>query len=173
MKRRLYFVWPDVATAKRAEAALLLQRVGSQHIRCLARPGTDLAGLQEASIFQVSEFLPSLRRGATGGALTGVMAALFGRLLLAGSGEMALASFPPVAFLILAIAGALVGAWSASFIGISAPSRRLRPFERDLAAGRVLMLVDVADSRVSEIQAALGRPLPAEIRPDRRLPAFS
>lgn len=173
MKRRLYFVWQDVAAAKRAEAALLLQRVGSRHIRCLARPGTDLAGLPEASIFQVSELIPSLRRGAFGGALTGVLAGLFGSLLLAASGETALAGLPPIAYLVLAVAGALVGAWSASFIGISAPSRKLRPFDRDLAAGRVLMLVDIAESRVAEIQAALGRPLPAAIRPDRRLPVFS
>jgi hypothetical protein len=173
MKRRLYFVWPDVAAAKRAEATLLLQRVGSRHIRCLAGRGTDLAGLQEASIFQVSELIPSLRRGAVGGALTGVLAALFGSLLRVGSGEMALSGFPPIAYLVLAVAGALVGAWSASFIGISAPRRQLRAFDRDLAAGRVLMLVDVADHRAAEIQAVLGRPVPEEVRLDRHLPAFS
>jgi hypothetical protein len=48
MRRRLYFVLPDVESAKRTANDLLLARVDDRHMRFLARRGTSLEPLHEA-----------------------------------------------------------------------------------------------------------------------------
>jgi hypothetical protein len=55
----------------------------------------------------------------------------------------------------LAALGALFGAWSASMIGASMPSRRLQRFDPALARGEILLMVDLPSRRVSEIEAML------------------
>jgi hypothetical protein len=45
MRRRLYFVLPDLESARRTADDLLLARVEDRHMHFLARRGTDLSGL--------------------------------------------------------------------------------------------------------------------------------
>jgi hypothetical protein len=47
--------------------------------------------------------------------------------------------------------GAPLGAWMASMAGAAVPNSRLRQFQADIEAGRVLTMVDVPFSRVAEI----------------------
>ena len=58
-------------------------------------------------------------------------------------------------FKVLAIVGAPLGAWMASLIGVSVPSHRLERFHSAIAAGQLLLMVDVPRSRVVEIEALL------------------
>jgi hypothetical protein len=55
MRRRLYWVLPDVESAKRAADDLLLARVEDRHMHFLARPGMDLGRLHEASVLQKTD----------------------------------------------------------------------------------------------------------------------
>ena len=50
MRRRLYFLLPDLAAAKQVVDDLLLARIGIRHTHVLARRGSDLDDLPEANI---------------------------------------------------------------------------------------------------------------------------
>ena len=51
MRRRLYFLLPDVESARRAADDLLLARVEDRHMHFLARRGTELEELHETGYF--------------------------------------------------------------------------------------------------------------------------
>ena len=78
MRRRLYWLLPDVESARRTADDLLLGRVEDRHMHFLARRGTDLGELHEASVLQKSD----VRHAATVGVLLGaLLGALAGWLL--------------------------------------------------------------------------------------------
>lgn len=146
MRRRLYFLVPDVPTAHKIVEELLVARVEESHIHVLAREGTPLEELPEATLTQRSDLVPSLQRGAAIGGATGVLAGLTavaipGGVVAAGA-----------ALLGLGAAGAGIGAWASSLIGISAPNSRLKEYEDAIERGELLMLVDVETDRVEEIE---------------------
>lgn len=146
MRRRLYFLLPDVDSAKRAADDLLLARVEDRHMRFLAKRGTVLEPLHEAGYLDKSDMVHG---AAVGLGLGGVIGALVGALIVA---------YPPegthpqlVAVLIGMLVGAPLGGWVASMVGAAVPNSRLKQFEADIEAGRVLMMVDVPFRRVEEI----------------------
>jgi hypothetical protein len=146
MRRRLYFVLPDVESAKRTADDLLLARVEDRRMRFLARRGTELEPLHEAGYLDKTDMVHG---AAVGLALGGIIGALAGAMVVA---------YPPegmspklVAVLIGMLAGAPLGAWMASMAGAAAPNSRLKQFQADIEAGRVLMMVDVPFRRVAEI----------------------
>jgi hypothetical protein len=48
IKRRLYFMLPDLASAERTANDLLLARIDDRHMNFVARPGTHLGSLHVA-----------------------------------------------------------------------------------------------------------------------------
>ena len=146
MRRRLYFLLPNVESAKLTADDLLLARVEDRHMRFLARRGTVLEPLHEGGYLDKTDMVHG---AAVGLALGGVIGALVGALIVA---------YPPegtnpqlVAVLIGILVGAPLGGWVASMVGAAVPNSRLKQFEADMAAGRVLMMVDVPFRRVDEI----------------------
>ena len=146
--RRLYFLIPGIDSAKTIVDELLLARVDQRHIHIAAADHHALAeaNLPEASLLQESDFVPAVERGLAIGGATGILAgvaavALPGIGLVLGGG----------AILGIGLAGAGLGAWVSSMIGISAPSSRLTEFEDAIKEGGLLMMVDVPKTRVDEI----------------------
>lgn len=148
MKRRLYFVLPDLGSAVQTANDLLLARIEDRHMHFLARRGMSLGQLHEASYFQKSDLRHSLLVGfAVGGCGGLVLGAALYFTRIDGL-NLQLVTIPAATVL-----GALFGAWAASLIGISTPNTMLRRFDREIGEGRVLLMVDVPVSRVEEIQA--------------------
>lgn len=146
MRRRLYFLLPDVESARRTADDLLLARVEDRHMRFLARRGTELPGLHEAGYLIKTDFMHGAGVGMGLGALGG---AALGALILFYPIE---GTQPhPSAFFVAVLVGALLGAWVASMVGASVPNSKLRQFQRELDAGKVLMMVDVPYDAVEEI----------------------
>jgi hypothetical protein len=58
------------------------------------------------------------------------------------------------------LGGAALGAWVGSLAGAGAPNSRLVRYEREFAAGKVLLMVDVPFSRVEEIRNLVHRQHP-------------
>jgi len=146
--RRLYFLIPTIDSAKTIVDELLLARVEQRHMHIAAADHHALteANLPEAGLLQESDFVPAVERGVAIGGATGILAgiaavALPGVGLVLGGG----------AILGIGLAGAGLGAWVSSMIGISAPSTRLTEFEEAIKAGSLLMMVDVPKTRVDEI----------------------
>ena len=55
MRKRLYFVLPDISSASKTADDLLLARVEDRHMHFLAKRGTDLGKLHEAGAQQKSD----------------------------------------------------------------------------------------------------------------------
>jgi hypothetical protein len=147
MKRRLYFVLPDLASAKQIVNDLLLARIEDRHMHFHAKEGVSLDGLHQATLFQTSDIVHGAESGLVVGGVAGVMAGI------------AVMLFPPtgvsmqlVTVLISAVLGSVFGVWVSSMIASSVPNSRLREFERDIDAGKILLMVDVPASRVAEIR---------------------
>jgi len=146
--RRIYFLVPDVPTARSIVDELLLARIEWKHMHLLAREGTPLEELPEATLAQRSDLVPALQRGIGAGAATGMLAGLVAM------------AFPPLGLTLaggavaaLSLAGAGFGALMSTMVGVDLPSSRLKRFEDAIKAGEVLMIVDLQRDRVEEIEA--------------------
>jgi hypothetical protein len=167
--RRIYVLLPDVKSASRIVDELLLRRIEWRHVHVLAAPGVPLEDLQEATLAQRSDLLPALARGTASGGVTGMLAGLVAM------------AFPPAgltiaggAVVLMTLASAGIGAWTATMIGVDVPNTRLKRFEEAVAKGELLMMVDVKTDRVDEIEAVIRQHHPeADVEGhDPTIPAF-
>lgn len=169
MRRRLYVVLPDVASARQTANDLLLARVEDRHMHFLGRRDMPLEDLHEASFLQKTDvrhaFFLGGGIGVVGGAALGVA------LKMTSLGGI---EFDVGTLILCTLGGLLLGAWASTLIGVSTPSVKLKPFEAELEAGKVLLMVDVPHSRVEEIQQLLEKRHPEADRKgvDLTMPAF-
>jgi len=152
MRRRLYFVLPDLGSAIRTANDLLLARVEDRYMHFLAKRGMSLGELHEANYFQKSDLRHSLQLGFILGGCAGCLVGIYIYMTPPEGANLQL-----VTILIATVVGALFGAWAASMIGISTPNTTLKRFEAEIGEGRVLMMVDVPKDRVEEIQELVHR----------------
>ncbi len=169
--RRLYFLIPNIDSAKTIVDELLLARIEQRHIHIVAADHHALleANLPEANLLQESDFIPAVERGFAIGGATGILAGI-AAIAIPGIG-LALGGG---AILGIGLAGAGVGAWASGMIGISVPSSRLKEFENAIEQGSLLMMVDIPKPRVDEISELVRKHHPeAEIEgTEPIIPAF-
>lgn len=147
MRKRMYFLLPDVRRARGVFKELLLARIDENHIHVMAKDGTSLGDLPEATLLQTSDALHGAGLGLLVGGATGA---------LAGAVVMI---FPPSGMatglgvvLALSVIGAIIGLWSSGMlIGTSTPSTHLEAFRDEIERGKVLMIVDVPRRRAEEV----------------------
>jgi hypothetical protein len=158
MRLRMYVTLPDVQSARRLADDLLLARIEDRHMHFLARRGTDLGELHEANYLHKTD--------AVHGAVVGM---LIGAGLGAALGA-AILNFPPAhvtiemgVVLVSTIVGSGLGMWMASMVGLQVPNSRLKAFEPDIAAGKVLLMLDVPSGRYEEVRDIIARTHPEAI----------
>lgn len=144
--RRIYFLIPNTDIAGAIVDELLLERVEERHIQILAKSGTPLGHLPEASVLESSDFYPALEQGIALGGVTGLLAGLVAvavptGLVLGGGAVLA-----------ITLAGAGVGGLMSSMVGISADSRRIEDYQSAIDRGELLLIIDVPRERVEEIE---------------------
>jgi len=169
MKRRLYFLLPDVECATRTTDDLLLARVEDRHMHCLAKRGTELGELHEASYLIKTDLMRGAGLGLFCGALGGV---ILGYMIVNHPPE---GTHPGLAAAVIAaIVGALLGVWMGSMAATAVPNSRLKQFENDIARGKVLMIVDVPYEKVDRIRdiVAARHPEVVAMTQETRYPAF-
>jgi|SRR6267142_419915 len=169
MRRRLYFLLPDLGSAIRTANDLLLARVEDRCMHFLARRGTFLGKLREATYLQKSDAVHGAQLGFVLGGVGGFLVGIYIYLTPPDGMELQL-----VTVLIGTLIGALFGAWAASLVATSVPNSRLKAFQKEIEAGKLLMMVDVPPSRIEEIQGLVRRGHPEAIAHgiEPTLPAF-
>lgn len=155
MRHRIYWLLPDTASARRAMDDLLLARIDESHIHFVGREDTDMTGLHPANILQTTDVVRAAQLGLVVGAASGAVAGVAAVLLFSLVGEAPHEAPHWGVAAVLAIVGAPIGAWAASMIGVSVPSKRIARFTGAIEAGQLLLMVDVPRSRVAEIEALL------------------
>jgi len=169
MKRRLYFLLPDVGSATATANDLLLARVDDRCMHFLARRGTDLGELHEASYLIKTD----LRRGAGIGIGLGVLAGVvLGYMIVNYPPE---GTHPGLAAAVFAtLVGAVLGLWMGSMAATAVPNSRLKAFDADIGRGKVLMIVDVPYERVESIRDVVASRHPEVLLSvqETRYPAF-
>jgi hypothetical protein len=147
MRHRLYFMLPDVPSARTLLDALLLARIEERYMHFYAKDGALPSDMPEASFVQKTDLVHGLESGMLIGGGVG---------LLAGS---LLVMFPPegihlqmIAILIAAFGGAMLGGWASGMVAAAIPNSRLRAFQPGIEQGQVLLIVDVPLQRVREIE---------------------
>jgi len=71
MRRRLYFLLPDVASTRQVVDDLLVARIEARRLHVLARRDMDLQDLPEASVLQKTDVVHGAQIGALLGAAAG------------------------------------------------------------------------------------------------------
>lgn len=155
MHRRLYLVLPDLASAIRIANDLLLARVQDRHMHFLGRDGMSLGQLHSATLAQTSDLRYSLQLGGSIGLVAGLLLGTY--LMIAPPKGLDLGIGTLLA---CTLGGGMFGSWAATLIGISAPNRQLKPFMREIEAGKILLMVDVPAARVEEVHQLVQRQHP-------------
>jgi hypothetical protein len=170
MRRRMYWLLPDLGSARRAMRDLVQARVDAAHIHFAGPEDVDMTGLHAANVLQTSDVVHAAETGLVIGGAVGTVVGLLAAMLFPIVGE----SPQWEVAALLAVLGGVIGAWSSSMIGISIPSSRLQRFEGAIGQGQILLMLDLPRSRVQEIEALLQTAHP-EARfagVQRQVPAF-
>jgi hypothetical protein len=160
MRRRVYWLLPNLASALSTMDDLLLAGVDVHQMHFMAREDCDLSGLHAANVLQTSDVIRSAEAGLViGAAVGGMLGAVVAGIFPSPGGAPQWSLIP-----ILVIAGALFDAWTSSMIGISVPNKCLERFAAHIGQGRILLMLDVPVRRAGEIEARL-----RELHPEARM----
>lgn len=169
MRRRLYFVLPDVKSASEIHNDMLLSKIEERHMHVIARDDIDLADLPEASLLQKSDLVHGAQLGAIIGAFSGVLLGSLAVMLgyiVTGLEVWSVGS--------ITIGGALIGLFASTMVAVNIPNSRLKSFVHEINKGRLLLMVDVPVEQVETVSEMVKNRHPeADVRDvDPRIPAF-
>jgi len=146
MNRRLYFILPDTECTRVVHNELLLAKIPENHMHVIAKKGIDLSELPEASLLQKSDVVHGTQNGFVVGGITGLVLGAAAVLIPITGIEL-----DGITVLATAVAGSFIGAWSSSMIALDVPNSKLKPFEKDISDGHVLLMAEVPVTQVDEI----------------------
>ena len=63
MRRRIYWLLPDLASARKTMDDLLLARIDEGHIHFIGPQDADMSGLHPANVLQSSDLIPAAQHG--------------------------------------------------------------------------------------------------------------
>ena len=150
MNRRLYFTLPDTKYAHEMMNELLLARVNANRIHFIARPGMHMGNLPKASVSERTDLIEGWELGMVMGALLGLTAGLIAIMIPTWWYTQPLPTMPTL--LICTLIGFVVGGLWTALVATTIPNARLKPFEKQIAEGKVLMIALVPFHRVKEVR---------------------
>ena len=169
MRRRLYFLLPNVSSTKKVFDELLLARIEERNMHVLAKEGTNLKDLPEGGLMQKYDIVHGVEMGIIFGGATGVvlgaLISYFGNLGMSFGGPLTLG---------IAVLGAIFGACVSGIISTDVPNTQLKEFQKSLDSGKVLLMVDVPKRDIDTITKMVKKHHPeADAKGvERGLPAF-
>lgn len=154
MNRRLYFMLPDVESAHTMMDEMLLARVNADHIHFMAKEGTPMGDLPEATITERTDFIDGWEVGMGLGTLLGLLAGLLATWIPPWPFNDA---FPRIGILICMLVGLVGGGLWTAMVASAIPNTRLARFQPDIELGKVLMMVLVPFHRAESIRALVAK----------------
>ena len=147
MRRRLYFLLPDVAHCKTLVTELRVQGITNSQIHVVARDDIQLEGLHQASALQKTELAHGLEWGVGLGGIAGLL------------GGLLAVTFPPAGILLAGeaillgttLAGAGFGAVVSALVAGDIPNHELEHFQDQIALGEILLLLDIPTQDIEEM----------------------
>lgn len=146
MRHRLYYLLPDLNSARRTLDNMLLNRIEANNIHFLSGGAPLPPDFPEANIFHKTDLVHGAGAGMVVGAILGMG---LGVLLIFYYGS------PQATILATTLIGLLFGGWAASMAAAALPNSRLKSFYPELEKGKLLMIADVPARRVKQIETML------------------
>ncbi|KRG68589.1 hypothetical protein [Pseudoxanthomonas dokdonensis] len=144
MSRRI-FCAPDISTAEAALSAAIRAGIAPAHAALVAESHIETALVpDEQKQGTATDFGPAAVRGLVFGAVVGLLVGLVGMHLPA-------VGFTAIGVVLTTVGGALVGGWAASLAGSSVPNAVRRDYDGELAAGKLLLVIDDSDDDALEL----------------------
>jgi len=159
MTQRLYFMLPNVESAKSTMKEMLCAHIDKGKIRFLGKRGALPPELPEASVFQKTDITHAAKIGILTGGLFGLVCGAIAVMFPPDGVVIDLVSVP-----IGALIGALIGMWAATMAGSAVPNTKFEVFQPEIEQGKVLMIVDVPQLRVEEISTQVSKNPNAALR---------
>lgn len=151
MRHRLYYLLPDIGSARKTLDDMLLSRIEQRHIHFLSDSTPIPADMPEANFLQKTDVVHGAKIGMIAGAFLGIAVGtvtVFYFNLTNQSTGAALMLFTTAC-------GLLFGGWAASLVAAAIPNSQLKAFYPELEKGKVLMIADVPARRVEQIEKVL------------------
>ncbi|KHD11737.1 membrane protein [Candidatus Thiomargarita nelsonii] len=146
MRRRLYFMLPDVDHCKQLVAELQNAGMPERDIHVVARNDIPLENLPKASVLQKTELTYGLELGVGVGSIAGML------------GGVLAVTFPPAglvlgggAVIATTLAGASFGSVVSLLIARDIPNHELQTFQTGIAQGQTLLILDIPTPQIDEI----------------------
>jgi len=151
MRHRVYYLLPDIHSARKVRDDLLLSRIEARHMHFMTAGMSLPPDIPEASFLQKTDVVHGAGSGMIVGGLLGMA---LGAVIVFYFGFES-ESTEAAVVVIAALCGVLFGIWSATLMAAGIPNTRLKAFYPELEKGRILLMVDVPARRVSEIERLL------------------
>ena len=147
---KLIFLVNDHDDAIAAVEVLHAMDITDEHISVIAREGSPMTDLPDATQEDASDVVPAFARGAATGGVTGLLAGL-AAVVFAPAGIV----LGGAAVVAAAVGGASFGALASGLIGVSVPNSQLREYEDAVADGKYLMIAEIEEDRLEALKARL------------------
>jgi hypothetical protein len=148
MKTRCVFSTNDLPTARAAMAAAREAGVDDRDISLVAREDIELAKIPDHLMQGRNDFYPAAVRGGLCGGGTGLLLGL------------AAAAVPSLGVTLgaaaaMTIAGAAFGTCIGEIVGFEVPDTVSRKFSDEIAAGRILVVIDARREQLDAVEPAV------------------
>jgi hypothetical protein len=148
--RRVYVLLPTEESCRLVVEELEEVDIPPSHLHVIAGLAHELKDLPAASVWQRTELIHGIEWGVGLGGVAGLL------------GGLLVVAFPPAgvvlgggALLAGTAAGAGFGALVTALLGSQEHSHKLDAFQRALAAGQILLMVDVPRKREGEVKSTI------------------
>ena len=159
MRHRLFYIFPDIPSARRTLDELLLARIEERHIRFMTAGAVLPPDMPRASVLQSTDIVSGAEHGMAIGAALGLVLGAF----IVWYFGLASTTAQATAIVLAGLTGLVFGGWAASLAAVALPNSRLAAFQAELEQGKILLIVDVPARRLAEIERLL-----AERHPETR-----
>ncbi len=150
MKTRCVFSTSDLTAARTAMAAAQEAGIDDRDISLVAREDIELERIPDHLMQGRNDFYPAALRGGACGGGTGLLLGLIA------------VAVPPLGVTLagaaaITVAGAVFGSWIGELVGFEVPDVVSRKFKDEIAAGRILVVLDASKEQLAVAEPAVAR----------------